>query len=399
MSDIPWLSIIGLGEDGLNGLTGASRSALDTAEIVMGAKRHLSLLPELPGQTIEWPVPFAEGIEHLSALRGQRVVVLASGDPFWFGAGATLARHFAPEEWQSFPAPSTFSRVANHLGWSLQNTHCLGLHAAPLSRLRPKLAQGARLIVLLRDGACVAELAGYLVGEGFGETMITAFEALGGPRERITRLRADAVPDTDFQHPVCVACDIAGQGRALPLASGRADDWFDSDGQITKRPIRAMTLSALAPVPYEHLWDIGGGSGSIGIEWLLSHRSLRATVIEPRTDRAARISANAARLGVDHLAVVTGSAPDALKGLEKPQAVFIGGGLSENLLHWMDKHLAAGTRVVANAVTLETEALLLNAQARYGGALMRIALSRAEPLGPRRGWNASYPIVQWSVTL
>jgi precorrin-6Y C5,15-methyltransferase (decarboxylating) len=183
------------------------------------------------------------------------------------------------------------------------------------------------------------------------------------------------------------------------LASGRPDSFFDSDGQITKQPVRAMTLSALAPQPHELLWDIGGGSGSIAIEWLLTHPTLQAVCIEPRADRAARITSNAMRLGVDRLIVVTGAAPDVLQYQPKPQAVFVGGGLSEDLLTWLETHLDPGTRLVANAVTLETEALLLQAQARRGGDLMRLELARSEPLGPRRGWKASYPIVQWSVRL
>lgn len=365
----------------------------------MGPARHLALLGDLNAETITWPVPFSDGIARLTALRGRRVVVLASGDPFWYGAGATLAHHLEPHEWQSYPAPSTFSLVANRLGWSLEKTHCVGLHAAPLSRLRPYLASGVQVIVLLRDGAAVGDLATYLTSEGFPESAMHVFEAIGGPRERINTGRANALPDLEYQHPVCVACEISGSARALPAATGRVDDWFETDGQITKRPIRALTLSALAPVPFEHLWDIGGGSGSIGIEWLLSHPNLRATTIEPRRERAERIAANAARLGVDRLKIITGSAPDALTGLEKPDVVFIGGGLSQHLLDWIYVNLGAGTRVVANAVTLETESLLVAAQARRGGDLMRVALSHATPLGSRRGWKASYPIVQWSVTL
>ena len=196
-----------------------------------------------------------------------------------------------------------------------------------------------------------------------------------------------------------MACEIAGNGAVLPCASGRDDEWFDNDGQITKRPIRAMTLSALSPRPFEHLWDIGGGSGSIAIEWLLCNPTTQATCIEANSERAARISANAAKLGVDRLTVITGKAPDALKDLPRPDAVFIGGGLSEALLTGLETRLGSGTRLIANAVTLESEAVLLQAHARLGGDLLRLELSRAEPLGPKRGWKASYPIVQWSVTL
>ncbi len=398
MADAPWLTIIGLGEDGPDGLPPASRAALDAARLVIGPPRHLALLPGLKAEAVAWPVPFADGIDLVLARRGKPTVVLASGDPFWFGAGTTLARHLAPGEWRALPGPSTFSLAANRLGWPLESTQTFGLHAAPLSRLRPALAPGARLIALLRDGDTVAALAAYLAETGFGSAALHVLEALGGPRERITRATAETLPDTGFAHPVAVAIE-PGPGPALPRTPGRPDHWFESDGQITKSPVRALTLAALAPRPFERLWDIGGGSGSVAIEWLLADPSLAAISIEPREDRAQRIRANANRLGVDRLEVVTGSAPDALEPLAEPDAVFVGGGLSPALLDWLTARLAKGTRLVANAVTLETEALLTEAHARHGGDLLRIDIARAAPLASRRGWKSAYPITQWSVTL
>ncbi|MFS4439108.1 precorrin-6y C5,15-methyltransferase (decarboxylating) subunit CbiE [Paracoccaceae bacterium GXU_MW_L88] len=398
MADAPWLTIVGLGEDGPDGLPPASRAALEAAEVVMGAPRHLALLPEIAAEVIPWPVPFAEGIPLLLQQKPRRVVMLASGDPFWFGAGTSVAKHLAPGEWRALPGVSTFALAAAELGWPLETTPCFGLHAAPLSRLKPHLAPGARAIVLLRDGAAVRALADYLTEEGFGASALTILESLGGPRQRVTRAQADALPQTDFAHPVCAAVEMAG-GTALPLASGRPDAVFAHDGQITKRPVRALTLSALAPRPFEHLWDIGGGSGSIAIEWLLAHPTLTATSIEADPERVARIAENAARLGVDRLAVVTGRAPEALAGLAPPDAVFIGGGLSAKLLETLEKILASGTRIVANAVTLESEALLIGAQARLGGDLLRIDLSTPTEIGTKRGWKASFPILQWSGVL
>jgi len=360
----------------------------------MGAKRHLSLLPKSGAERISWPVPFSEGVDQLMARRGKPTVVLASGDPFWFGAGSALARHLARGEWRAFPGRSSFSLAAARLGWALDTTRCLGLHAAPLSRLRPHLAPGRRIIVTLRDGKAVAGLGQYLQGCGFDPSPCTVLEALGGPRERVTDCTAQDLSDRDFAHPVCVAVEVAGTGAVLPLASGRGDSWFDSDGQITKQPVRALTLSALAPRPFDHLWDIGGGSGSVGIEWLLSDPTLNATTIEPRADRADRIRENADKLGVDRLRVVNGTAPDVLAGLPAPDVVFIGGGLSPALLAALEA-LPEGTRLVANAVTLESEALLTQAQARLGGTLMRIEIASSVPIGPKRGWRASYPITQW----
>lgn len=362
----------------------------------MGPPRHLSLLAPSDATYVNWPVPYAEGLTLLRSHRGRCTVVLASGDPFWFGAGSVLAREFAPDEWRALPGRSTFALAASQLGWPLETTLCTGLHAAPISRLRPHLADGQRAIVLLRDGAAVGELAEYLTNQGFGDSVLHVAEALGGPRERIRRVTAAAYNLTDVQHPVCAGVEMAG-GPALPHAAGRADSWFDHDGQITKRPARALTLSALAPCAGQALWDIGGGSGSIAIEWLLSAPGTSATCFEADATRANRITENARALGVDHLKVVHGRAPECLGGHPAPDAVFIGGGLSEGLLTTLWRDLPPGTRIVANAVTLESAALLVAWRADKGGDLLRIELSHAAPIGGRTGWKAAYPLVQWSV--
>jgi precorrin-6Y C5,15-methyltransferase (decarboxylating) len=394
MAKAPWLTIIGLGEDGPNALTPASLKALAEAEIVMGAARHLSLLPSLEAQSITWPVPFADGIPQLLELRGKRVVALASGDPFWYGAGSVLARHLKPDEWTSIAGPATFSLAAARMGWPLENTLCVGLHAAPLSRLRPHLATGQRAIVLLRDGASVEQLSIYLNNEGFGETDLTVLEALGGPRERVTPIEQLSGA---IQHPVCVTLHVKGEGRVLSNASGQDDALFTNDGQITKRPIRALTLSALAPKFGEHLWDLGAGSGSIAIEWLLSHPSVTATAVEAHPERAARAAQNALGLGVDRLDVVTGNSLDVITDLPAPDVVFVGGGLSQELLDTLWGIMPTGCRFVTNAVTLESEAIVAQAHAAKGGELMRIEIANSKPLGSKRGWSSSYPIVQWSV--
>ncbi|QGP81298.1 precorrin-6y C5,15-methyltransferase (decarboxylating) subunit CbiE [Sphingobium sp. CAP-1] len=394
----PWLTIVGVGEDGWDGLAGPARAAIDAADMVMGPARHLALLGQHRGRAVEWPVPFADGIAPLLAQRGRRVVALASGDPFWFGAGSSLTRHLEPGEWIAHPAPSTFSLAAARLGWAVQDMACIALHAAPVTRLRPHLAPGRRIVALLRDGAAASEVAAYLKDQGFGASTLHLLEALGGPRERVRAIRADAPMPEDIVHPVAIGIDCAGEGRVLPCASGIADDWFDHDGQISKRPVRALTLSALAPRPGETLWDIGAGSGSIGIEWLLAHPANRTVALEADPLRAARIRANAAALGVDRIEILIGRAPDLLPD-GVPDAIFIGGGLSQALLERLWARLPAGRRLVANAVTLESEALLARWQADKGGDLLRIDLAQAAPIGSRRGWRASYPLVQWSVSL
>ncbi|WP_425080357.1 precorrin-6y C5,15-methyltransferase (decarboxylating) subunit CbiE [Ruegeria arenilitoris] len=399
MLKAPWLTVLGLGEDGLDGLPPASRQVLERAEIVMGPPRHLSLIPEAGAQRVEWPVPFSDGLPMLADFRGRPTVVLASGDPFWFGAGSVIARNFEAGEWTALPGQSTFSLAAARLGWPLETTLTFGLHAAPLTRLRPDLAPGVRAILLLRNGKAVAELATYLTETGFADTRLHVMEALGGPRERARSVSLTEALLGGFDHPVCVGLEVAGEGRAFPKASGKPDEIFETDGQITKRPVRALTLSALAPQRGEHLWDIGGGTGSISIEWLMCDPTLTATTIEPRADRAERIRRNADTLGQDRLNVVHGTAPGSLGGLTLPDVVFIGGGLSTELMEWLQAALPKSTRLVANAVTLESEALLAQWQDKLGGELLRIELAQASALGPRRGWRSAYPVVQWSVTL
>ena len=306
----------------------ASRRALQDAEIVMGPPRHLDLLPEIGAEKVAWPVPFADGLPKLLSFRGRKVVALASGDPFWFGAGSVIARQIGSEEWQAFPGVSVFSLAAARLGWPLETVQCHGLHAASFATLRPHLAPGLRMIVTLRDGDAVTALANWLTDVGFGESALHVMEALGGPRERVRSAPAEQYYLGDVAHPVAVAIELAGQGAVVHRASGQADDLFDHDGQITKAPVRAMTLAALAPKPGERLWDIGAGSGSVVLEWLMSHPATQGIAIEARPDRAARITANAEKLGQSRLHVVGGRAPEMLEGLPPPDAVFVGGGLS-----------------------------------------------------------------------
>lgn len=390
----PWLTIIGMGEDGGKALPDASRIALQNAEFVFGGARHLELVAGMTGaaQLHPWPIPFDTA--HLIAHAGRRVVALASGDPFWFGAGAVLAGSLPRGAWVSHPAPSSFALAANRLGWPLENTSCHGLHAAPFARIRPHLQNGARLLVTLRDGAAATKLAEYLTQIGFGASDLWLLSRLGGAHEIISQTRADRFDLPTPAAPVMAA--IHAQGIGLPRGFGLPDVLFQSDGQITKSPVRALTLAALAPRTGDVLWDIGGGSGSISVEWCLAGGLSHC--IEPRADRAANIAANAAGFGVDHrLHVVTGAAPDALANLPAPEAVFIGGGGSAVLLAALWPMLPQGCRVVANAVTLESESLLTAACAEYGGALMRIDIAHAAPLGRMTGWQPARPIVQWSV--
>ena len=388
----PWLTIIGIGEDGLAGLSEASRNALQRAEIVFGGERHLKLAC-VDGRGQPWPVPFDTAC--VLSRRGRPTAVLASGDPFWHGAGGSLAAQLAPEEWIAHPSPSTFSLAAARLGWSLESTICIALHAAPFERLVPLLARGAHIVCLVRDAKAAGDLASWLTTRGFGASRLWSLSALGGPRESVTEGRAENYARGPAVSPLALAIEADGT-VGLPRASGLPDDLFQHDGQITKRPIRALALSALAPRPGETLWDIGAGSGSISIEWTLAGGS--AVAIEAREDRMANIRANAEAFGLAHkINVISGSAPAALAALDKPDAVFIGGGLDAGMFDGVWRLLSGGTRLVAHSVTLETEALLSELQQHHGGDLMRIDISHAAPLGRYRSWEASRPVVQWSV--
>ncbi|WP_108521735.1 precorrin-6y C5,15-methyltransferase (decarboxylating) subunit CbiE [Bradyrhizobium algeriense] len=387
----PWLTIIGIGEDGLAGLSDASRKALAEAETVFGGERHLALAG-IADRGRRWPAPFET--DCVLASRGRPTVVLASGDPFWYGVGASLAERLSKSEWIAHPAPSTFSFAAARLGWRLESVVCLGLHAAPFERLVPHLTRGARIICLVRDDKAPGDLAKWLTARGWGESRLWTLTALGGARESVAQQRAESYAADAIAAPVAVALEATGPD-GVPRSSGFSDALFVHDGQITKRPMRALALSALAPRLGAILWDIGAGSGSISVEWALCGGT--AIAIEARADRLANIHSNAATFGLTHrIVIVEGTAPDILSSLQTPQAVFIGGGLDARMFDAVWSRIEPRARVVAHAVTLETEALLSDLHQRHGGELMRIEIAHAGHLGRYRSWEAARPVVQWS---
>ncbi|MBS7537849.1 precorrin-6y C5,15-methyltransferase (decarboxylating) subunit CbiE [Ancylobacter lacus] len=395
-----WLSIVGLGEDGVAGLSPRARVLIAGAARVYGGRRHLALAGELlAGEAVVWPTPFEAGLAEVLARRGRPVCVLASGDPFLFGVGASLARHVDPAEMEVVPAPSAFSLAASRLGWALPEVSCLSLCGRPLDLLRPHLHDGRRILALSPDAGGPAAVAALLAARGFGGSRLQVLEALGGPRERrrATVAAAFALTDIDPLNLVAIEVVAGADARVVALTPGRPDELYEHDGQLTRHEMRALTLAALAPRRGELLWDIGAGAGSVGIEWMLVDPSLRAIGIEERAERAARARRNAAALGVPGLVVVEGRAPDALAGLPVPDAIFIGGGASEpGVLDAAVAALRPGGRLAANAVTLETEALLLARHARQGGDLLRVALSRAAPVAGMTGWRPAMPVTRWS---
>ncbi|MBS3849220.1 precorrin-6y C5,15-methyltransferase (decarboxylating) subunit CbiE [Devosia sp. BSSL-BM10] len=394
-----WLSIVGIGEDGLVGLGEPAKAAIAAAEIVFGGARHLELAtPVITGERQPWLSPFSDAIAAVLMHKGRRVCVLASGDPFHFGVGATLTRHVDASQMAVYPHPSSFSLAAARLGWPLQDVLSLSLHGRPLDLIRPHLHPGARILALTSDENGPTQLAALLSEAGFGISIVTVLEALGGGDETV---RSQVAMNFDITgiNPlnICAISVVALPGaRVVPLTPGLDDALFEHDGQMTKREVRALTLSALAPRRGETLWDIGAGSGSIGIEWMLADPSLRAIAIEADPERAARIGRNASAFGVPDLKIAVGTAPAALAELGPPHAIFIGGGGSDpGVLDAAIVALRPGGRLVANAVTLELEALLLAHHTRLGGSLTRIAVARADAVGSMTGWRPSMPITQW----
>ncbi|QQR38023.1 precorrin-6y C5,15-methyltransferase (decarboxylating) subunit CbiE [Devosia rhizoryzae] len=395
----PWLTIVGIGEDGLNGISAAARAAISKADQVFGGARHLELAAEaITGSALPWASPFSDSVEQIIAARGQKICVLASGDPYHFGVGATLSKRVDPAEMQVLPIASAFSLAAARLGWPLQDVVSLSLHGRPVELILPHLHAGARILALTSDENGPVALARVLTEAGFGRSIVTVMEALGGPDERILSQMAELFMLTDI-HPlnVCAVTVVPLPGaRVLALTPGLDDGLFEHDGQMTKREMRALTLSALAPRRHELLWDIGAGSGSVGIEWMLADPSCRAIAVESHPERVARIGRNAKAFGVPGLTVVEGTAPSALDGLEPPHAVFVGGGGSEpGVMEAAMTALRPNGRLVANAVTLEMEAVLLALQAEHGGDLTRLSVARAEPVGTMTGWRPAMPITQW----
>jgi precorrin-6Y C5,15-methyltransferase (decarboxylating) len=401
MTATPWLSIIGVGDDGLDGLSPVARSVLDAAEIVFGGRRHLAMLDDEQREHVEWLIPFAETIEILTQHKGRAVAVLASGDPMWFGAGSTLARSIPPSEMRIIPAPSAFSLAAARLGWAIDQIDCLTVHGRPMETIVPFIVPGAKLLIYCHDGGTPRKLAALLRERGYGDSDIIALSNIGGTEEAARRAAAKDWTDTDLPRltTVAVACVAATGARILSTMPGLPDETYQHDGQLTKREVRAATLAALVPLRNQLLWDVGAGCGSIGIEWCRAVKGARACAFESDPGRLDMIRANALALGVPDLDIVEGRAPDTLAGRPSPDAIFIGGGLSANGM--MDSCWAAlkpGGRLVANAVTIEGEQQLADAHKALGGELIRLAISRAEPVGDFTGWRPMMPVTQLRVS-
>jgi precorrin-6Y C5,15-methyltransferase (decarboxylating) len=395
-----WLSIVGLGEDGIDGLSPVARRMVMDADLVVGGERHLALAaPLLKAERLAWPRPIEAAFASILARRGRPVVVLASGDPFHFGVGKQLAAVVSTDELVCLPHASAFTLAASRMGWALQDTATISLHGRALAGVIRHLQPGARTLALAWDGSTPLQLAKLLSERGFGASTLTILERMGGPgeRRRTTTAESFGIENVDALNTIALEVIAGADARVIPLAPGLDDDLFENDGQLTKREVRAIVLSSLAPRHGELLWDIGLGAGSVAIEWMLCHASLRAIGIEERPERAARAARNAASLGAPDLQVITGQAPDALKDLPAPDAIFLGGGLSDGVFETAWSALKTGGRMVANAVTIEGELGLFAAFHRHGGELSRLAITRMQPVGSLHGWRPAMPVTHWRV--
>ena len=392
-----WLNIVGIGEDGLEALSPAARSLIDTAEVLVGGARHLAMIAaDHPAERLGWRKPFADSYAAIEGHAGKRVTVLTTGDPMHYGVGVVLSHRMKDAIAVVIPAPSAFSLAAARMRWPLQDVACLSVHGRPAEALYPHIHPGARLLILTNGRDTPAQIAGMLTARGFGDSRVTALEHMGGQREaRHEALAKDwgDGPVADL-NTIAVDCVAAPGARILSRVAGLPDDAFEHDGQMTKREIRAATLAALAPLPGQLLWDVGAGCGSVAIEWMRAGG--RAIAVEANPDRMAKAARNAAMLGVPELKLIAGTAPAALDGLDSPDAVFIGGGISAaGLFEACWAALQPGGRLVANTVTIEGEATLARLHGEHGGEMVRLAVSRLSPVGRLHGWKPMMQVTQW----
>ena len=394
----PWLHVVGIGEDGMTGLQPATRAVIEAAEVIVGGDRHHTLAPNVKAERIKWPSPFDALIDLLHSMKGRRVVVLATGDPLWFSVGARIGRAIDPAEITYLPQLSAFQLASARMGWSLADVETLTVHGRPVEQMIAFIQPLARLLILTTGSETPGQIAKFLTDRGFGRSPMTVLSEMGGANEA----RFDGVAESwDHEVPafntLAVDCVADPQAALLPRVPGLADDLFTHDGTMTKQEVRAVTLAKLMPMRGALLWDIGTGCGSVAVEWMRGARYARAIGIEPRADRRAMAAENALALGAPRLELIDGMVPAALTGLEAPDAVFNGGGLRQDVFAAAWRALRPLGRRVCNAVTLESEAVLLALHKANGGELVKLSVARADPVGGLTGWRPMMPVTQWSL--
>ena len=395
-----WLTVVGMGEDGWEGLSNRARLAIKSTDVIVGANRLISLLPKTKAEIHEWPQPFSAVVEQIKPLAGRNTVILATGDPMNYGVVRKLLEFIPFDDMTIIPQVSAFSLAAARMGWSLPDCDCFTIHGRPAANVETFIQPNARLLILTEDGTSVTEVCRRLIARGFEESKITVLENMGSAEERMTSFVANANPNLDWSplNVLSVHCIAGAQAKIFSRVAGLSDDAFVHDGQLTKREVRAATLAALAPAPDQMLWDIGAGCGSVSIEWMRVARGCEAIAIEHNEDRLKMIATNADQLGTPRLKVIAGKAPDALVGLRAPDAVFIGGGVgNEGVFDAAWHNLKSGGRMVCNVVTIEGEMHLYDLQEKHGGELVRMDVSTLTHVGPYRALKPRMSVVQWRV--
>lgn len=393
-----WLHIIGIGEDGLDGLTANARACIASADYIVGGKRHHGLIGACAAKQINWPSPFDALTSELQALRGKNVVVLATGDPLWFSVGNRIAASFELDEVRFYPHVSAFQLASSKMGWALQDATCLSVHGRPIERIKPHLQNGQKLLLLTSNGAAVAEIAAMLTNLGFGPSKLIALANMGGADEvRFDGIAQNWTHDVPDLNTVAVECKTLPNTQTLPVGYGLPDSAFLHDGTMTKQDVRAVTMAKLMPMPNALLWDVGCGCGSVAVEWMRSANNARAIGIEARADRREMALKNAQNLGGFNLQLIAGKAPEGLNGLASPDAIFIGGGLSAEVFDLCYAALKPMGRLVCNAVTLGSEQVLLGKYTALGGSLTKLQFAQASPIGGKVGWKPAMPVTQYSL--
>ena len=394
----PWLHIVGIGEDGMDGLTPATRAVVEAAEVILGGERHDTLVLGSGTERIAWPTTFDAMIDTIRGLKGRRAVILVTGDPLWFSVGARIGRAIDPSEIVYHPQLSAFQLAAARMGWSLPDVETLTVHGRPVEQMIAFIQPAARLLVLTTGEQTPAQIAGFLTKRGFGKSKLTVLAAMGGKDEaRFDGVAESWTHDVPAFNTLAVECIAAPDAALQPRVPGLADSLFQADGTLTKQEVRAATVAKLMPMRGALLWDIGCGSGSVAIEWMRAARYAQAIGIEPRADRRAMAAANALALGAPKLELVDGVVPEAIEGLPAPDAIFIGGGLSAETFAAAWAALRPLGRLVANAVTLESEAVLIDLYHKHGGELVKLHIHRADPVGSLTAWRPAMPVTQWSL--
>ena len=396
-----WLTIIGMGEDGIDGISATASLAISNADVIVGSSRLLGFLPKTKAELHQWPQPFAAVLERIKPLRGRNTVILATGDPMNFGVARKLLEFISFDEMTILPHLSSFSLAASRMGWSLPDCDCFTIHGRPAANVEAYIQPNARLLILTEDETSIAEVCRRLVARGFENSQVTVLENMGGVNERLTSFAANANPNLAWSplNVLAVHCIAGADAKIFSRLAGLPDEAFVHDGQLTKCEVRAATLAALAPAPDQLLWDIGAGCGSIAIEWMRSTRGCEAFAIEHHEDRLKMIAINADQLGTPRLKIIASTAPGAMKDLPAPHAVFIGGGVgNEGVFQMAWANLKSGGRLVCNVVTIEGEMHLYDLQERHGGELVRMDVSTLAFVGPYRAMKPRMSVVQWRVT-